>query len=125
MQKLLINYADQGFIRAQQENARSALTIGGFDQVICYGRHDLDLYFRWRNRRLLSESRGAGYWLWKPYITLRTLRQRLRDGDILAYCDSDARFVSCIDPLVQICLSQSEPRIVVFTRRRTHQPCLD
>jgi hypothetical protein len=115
MRKILINYADRGFVCAQRQNVDSGRTIGGFNDVFRYGRRDLGLYFRWRNRRILSSPRGAGYWLWKPYITLLTLKHRMRDGDILVYSDSDARFVSRIDPLVTICLSQSEPRIVVFT----------
>jgi hypothetical protein len=120
MQKILINYADQGFVGAQRENAHSALTIGGFDRVIRYGRRDLGAYFRWRHRRILRLRRGAGYWLWKPYITLLTLKRHMRDGDILVYCDSDARFVNSIDPLVPICLSRAEPRIVVFTLEDEH-----
>jgi hypothetical protein len=120
MKKILINYADRGFVCAQQENAHSGQTIGDFDRVIRYGRRDLGLYFRWRHRRILRKPRGAGYWLWKPYITLLTLKRHMRDGDILVYCDSDARFVSSIDPLVSICLSQFEPRIVVFTLEDEH-----
>lgn len=30
--------------------------------------------------------RGYGYWIWKPYVVLKAL-SRLRDGDILFYCD--------------------------------------
>ena len=34
-----------------------------------------------------SNRRGFGYWIWKPYILLRKLRN-VRDGDIVFYCDA-------------------------------------
>jgi hypothetical protein len=120
MQKVLINYADRGYVISQRENAQTGLEIGGFDKVIQYSRKDLGLWMRWRHRNILRESRGAGYWLWKPYIVLFTLKRCLHDGDILVYCDSDARFVSSIDPLVEICTKQAEPQIVVFTLEDEH-----
>ena len=32
-------------------------------------------------------QRGAGYWIWKPYIIWKTL-QDVEDGDIVCYIDS-------------------------------------
>jgi len=120
MQKVLINYADKGFVASQRENTKTGLEIGGFDRVIQYGRRDLGLWVRWRHRRILHEQRGAGYWLWKPYIVLLTLKRHMRDGDVLAYCDSDARFVNSIEPLVSICAQQAAPEILVFTLEDAH-----
>lgn len=34
-----------------------------------------------------SHSRGHGYWLWKPYLILKTLRE-MKDGDVLVYADA-------------------------------------
>jgi hypothetical protein len=123
MRKILINYADRGFRRGQQENEASGLAMGNFDQVISYGRRDLGLWFRWRHRRILRQPRGAGFWLWKPYLVLRTLRRHMRDGDILAYCDSDGLFVNPIDPLVSICLQLRDPQILLFTLEDEHINC--
>jgi len=115
MKKILINYADRGFLGAQLENAKTGLAIGGFDQAISYRRRHLGYRFRWRHRRILRQERGAGYFLWKPYLILRTLKRRMNDGDILVYCDSDARFVNAIDPLLPLLFAQPEPRIVAFS----------
>jgi len=42
--------------------------------------------FYLENKKILDEKRGAGYWLWKPYIIYETLSS-LNDGDILVYQD--------------------------------------
>lgn len=42
--------------------------------------------FYLENKKILDEKRGAGYWLWKPYIIYETLLS-LKDGDILLYQD--------------------------------------
>jgi len=34
-----------------------------------------------------KNKRGFGYWIWKPYIILNTIRN-MKDGDILMYLDS-------------------------------------
>lgn len=36
---------------------------------------------------ILENPRGFGYWIWKPYIILKKLRE-LPEGDILLYCDA-------------------------------------
>jgi hypothetical protein len=119
MQKIAISYADRGFVAAQRENARTALSVGGFDTALCYRRHHLGLWFRWRRRRILRQPRGAGYWVWKPYLIRHTLRQ-MRDGDILFYSDCDARFVSSIDPLLPILSGLADPGIIVFSLEDFH-----
>jgi len=42
--------------------------------------------FYLENKKILDEKKGAGYWLWKPYIIYETLLS-LNDGDILFYQD--------------------------------------
>lgn len=36
---------------------------------------------------VLNNSRGYGYWLWKPYIIMKTL-EKINYNDILLYCDA-------------------------------------
>lgn len=43
------------------------------------------------NADILNQSRGGGYWLWKPYIIHKTL-QKLNENDILFYIDSTYYF---------------------------------
>ena len=96
---VLINFADKDYIEARQLQRATALTIGNIDKVIEYSFDDIDDVFKERNKRILSLSRGAGYWIWKPYLILKTLLT-LEDDDILVYCDSAMAFVSSIYPYI-------------------------
>jgi hypothetical protein len=96
---VLINFADKGYINARQLQKDTALTIGNIDKVIEYSFDDIDDVFKERNKRILSHWRGAGYWIWKPYLILKTLLT-LDDEDILVYCDSAISFVSSIYPYI-------------------------
>jgi hypothetical protein len=44
-----------------------------------------------KNIEILSEPKGAGYWLWKPYIILKTL-EKIPENDIVFYLDVDHYF---------------------------------
>ncbi len=102
MQTILINYADDNFRRRQRFNAYTAITKGGVDRCDMYRADDLDHDFVRRNRFLLSMSRGAGLWLWKPYIILHAL-ERAEDGDAIFYCDSGSEILQDLGPLVDVC----------------------
>ena len=98
-QKVLINFADKGYENSRKSQKESATTLGNIDKVIEYSLNDMDQQFKDENKEILSESRGAGYWLWKPYFILKTLNT-LNDGDILIYCDTAMQFVSSIDKYI-------------------------
>ncbi len=107
MRKVLINYADGLFAKSQQLNTESGLTIAGFQQAFAYQFSDIDRRFLAENRWTLTRSKGAGYWLWKPYFILKTL-QELSAGDILFYCDAGASFINSIDPLVEVSIDTGQ-----------------
>src|SRR3990172_10896734 len=103
--KILINYADTRFIESQKLNSSTGLNVGGFDRVISYGRKDIDEPFYQQNKSILDSRRGAGYWLWKPYIILKALEQSNND-DIIFYCDSGSYFIDSMKPLFKLLESQ-------------------
>jgi hypothetical protein len=49
--------------------------------------------FYQENIEILSEPKGAGYWLWKPYIILKTL-EKIPENDIVFYMDVDHYFIA-------------------------------
>lgn len=108
---VLLNYATPEFKQAQLRNARTGKEIGGFDRVISCGPKDLSRRFRRQNSQVLSEKRGGGLWLWKPYIILKTLK-KLKEEDIVFYCDAGAHFISAAKPLIT--LAQTEHDIICF-----------
>lgn len=110
--KLLINFGNSCYYHSQKINGKSGLAVGGFDQVICYTPKDIDSTFRQQNQKILSQKRGAGYWLWKPYFIQKTL-ETLKWGDYLFYCDAGAHFIASIDPLIKIC-EKSHQDLIVF-----------
>jgi hypothetical protein len=51
------------------------------------------------NRALLSQSRGLGYWSWKPFIILERLRQLERG--VLVYADAGIEFVGDVNEIIK------------------------
>jgi hypothetical protein len=96
----LVNFATRPFRESQRRNAETGVAVGGVDRVEAFGPRDLDPRFRRTNRAILGNQRGAGLWLWKPYLVERTLRT-LRPGDWLFYSDSGAYFVDSVAHLVE------------------------
>lgn len=88
--KYFINYASGGFFNSQNEGLRSAKSFGF--ESIGYTDNDIDNDFKSKYSTILNSKRGAGYWIWKPYIILDMLN-KMSDGDYLIYMDSGARFV--------------------------------
>ena len=72
-----------------------------------YRPSDLPAEFKNSNQRVLKVKRGAGLWLWKPYIILDTL-SKLSAGDAVIYCDSGAIVRKDLNPLVDTCRNQTE-----------------
>ena len=63
-----------------------------------------------RNPEIMQSRRGAGYWLWKPWLLLETLRDSPA-GSLVLYTDAALTFVS--DPTPMLALAQAHP-IVLF-----------
>jgi len=58
-----------------------------------------------RNKNILERKRGAGYWLWKPYLIFQEL-YLARDGDIIVYSDALVNFVANISYLIELTAKQ-------------------
>ena len=63
------------------------------------------------NKAILDLARGAGYWLWKPFIISETLKE-MEEGDCLIYSDSGIEVVADLTPLFRIAL---ERELVFFS----------
>lgn len=58
--------------------------------------HNLSATFKESHASILNRPRGAGYWIWKPYIIQQTLAEA-NEGDVVLYMDSRYLFLS--DPI--------------------------
>lgn len=106
-----ISFADEKFKSSQQFNAKMAKKFGA-DKVIKYGPNDIDSAFISQNCEIWNNSRGYGYWLWKPYLTLKTLRE-LNNDDYLIYMDAGACFTDSIHLLTDV-MDRDGTDIMIF-----------
>lgn len=90
-----ITFATDNYLENAKELCESALCKGLFDTAKIYSYKDIDNVFLSKNRHILSNKRGAGFWLWKPYIIQQHL-SIIENDDILCYCDSSYLFLKDI-----------------------------
>lgn len=100
MKKYHINYANGRYLKAQEYCSQSAKAVG-FDEVISFSINDIDRDFLEKNIKILSQPRGAGYWIWKPYFIKKTL-EKINDGDLLVYSDSGSYYQNSVQPLIDL-----------------------
>lgn len=91
--KYFISYGDEKFSKSLKIAGLMAKFVGGFDKIKLYGPADLNSNFVKSNKEILSIKRGAGLWLWKPYIIYETLLNEINDGDLVFYSDAGSFFV--------------------------------
>jgi len=96
---LFINYADARFRSKQIACLFTARLFSGFDCFKGYRPEDIDDSFRLKNQKILSSNRGAGYWLWKPYILNKAL-ELVSEGDFIFYSDSACFILGSLLPFV-------------------------
>ena len=102
--KILINYASAvpEYVHCRRMNTATGYAMGGFDKVIEYSPEGLlDEDFRRKNEHILKYKKGAGYWLWKPYIVRKTLEE-MGEEDFLFYSDARGLFLGPIDPFIEL-----------------------
>jgi len=105
-----INYANELFYNAQKLNTRTAKRKGKVDKVWEYYPDSIDKDFAEKHKDILSQKRGDGYWLWKPYIILDAI-DKIKDGDYLIYTDSGTIYTDKVKHLTD-CLRSTD--ILVF-----------
>lgn len=87
MNFFLLTYADKKFEEKQSNLIRFSQDNNIFDGYFTCNRESLiktDFYKE--NKEILDSERGGGYWLWKPYFILESLKQ-VEYGDCVFYID--------------------------------------
>lgn len=108
--KILINYADKQYEPARKWNTLTGRYIAKFDKVYEYTPNDIDQSFAKLHHDILSQKRGNGLWLWKPYFVNKVLSD-CTDGDIIFYCDSGSFFIGGGEGIITN-LSDTQPLFV-------------
>ena len=63
-----------------------------FDHHHVFSPEDIDNDFFEKHKSILSQPRGAGYWLWKPYFIKKVI-ESVEDNDIIFYVDAGNIFI--------------------------------
>lgn len=87
----------------------------GADQSVIYHASDLDSNWVHYNSHILRHERGAGYWLWKPYIIDLEL-QAMKDGDFLIYTDAGVEITNDLSILTKL-----DKDILLFRNMYIHE----
>ncbi len=61
----------------------------GFDDIHAFEPGAIDPVFFQAHASIFQHGKGGGYWLWKPYFMLETMK-RAAEGDWIVYVDSGA-----------------------------------
>ena len=107
---ILLSYASGRFVETQDYQMTTARRVGGLKHRRACSPRDIPHHYREQHRKIFTQKRGDGYWLWKPFLIRQTMAG-MRDGDVLFYCDSGSYFISPADPLIQ--LAAREPSGII------------
>jgi hypothetical protein len=109
-----ITYANGDMSISGVKCSESALAYG-CDRTTLYTPRDIDKVFRTEHNDIISEPRGAGYWLWKPYVIEQAL-SKIIIGETLVYTDAGLLFEANVNGLIQ----SMDSDIMVFGNRWRH-----
>lgn len=90
---IFVTYANEKYAPARHLCAKMAKVAGGFDKVLEFGPEDVDDRFRQANAQSFGHERGAGLWVWKPYIIYKVLKEVAQEGDVVFYADAGTFFI--------------------------------
>lgn len=93
---------------------RTAKDTGNFDYVLHYKYSNISESFKSINNDITTYWRGAGYWIWKPWIILNTMLNIGKPCDIICYCDAGSWWNNTAKPLFEL-TTKIKYGIMVFT----------
>ncbi len=85
----LVSYADENFVEQQEFLHR--IHKEGFVHHPYTRKNLVKTKFYQENKELLDQAKGAGWWLWKPYYILETLKSA-ETNDFIIYSDCGDMF---------------------------------
>jgi len=80
--KILITYGHNCCNGSKSRAVEAAVNDGKMDYAEALDLSTVSVPLQMSHQDILRMRRGAGYWLWKPYIILQTLQYKLNDGDL-------------------------------------------
>lgn len=97
----VVNYANgEPYETYRKVNSKTAKWFGKADKVIEYSFKDISHDFIDAHKNIFAYKRGAGLWLWKPYLIFKAL-EGINDGDLLMYLDAGTTVIGDLHYLVR------------------------
>lgn len=82
-----VTFADSKYAKTLARIEHEAVNTHAFSHVHTFSENDLGNQFWDKHRSFVeSHSRGFGYWIWKPWVVMKTL-EKAADGDVIVYAD--------------------------------------
>lgn len=95
-----VTYADDRMKKSAVICAQ-AMKKHGVDKVWSQNPDTIGNDFKRMNAGVLSQERGAGYWIWKSYFIDKAMNeQSVNDGDYIVYADAGVEFVAPISHVI-------------------------
>jgi hypothetical protein len=103
MKKYFLSYGTSynSYSHMRDKNAETFLKFNNFDRYFLLDENSINKDYYFNHRDILTSNRGAGYWLWKPYLINKVL-STLEYNDILMYCDSSISQVASLDSVLSL-----------------------
>jgi hypothetical protein len=118
-QKYFITFGSNQYVNSANRIIKEAENFKIFSSIKAYFNADLEKYEEFWNQHknfIKQNSRGGGYWVWKSFLILETLKN-IEDNDILVYCDAGCELkISGLDRLKEYfnMVNESEYGILNF-----------
>lgn len=109
---VLVSYADGPEVFFKNQNALTWSAINrGIDVVLNYRRGQIDSQFYEKNKEILTQKVGAGFWLWKPYFILKAM-ETFPDDTVILYADSGVVFTDSLEKVLDVIINQNKILLV-------------
>jgi len=114
MKKIHISFGNETYYKSLDLLEKTSIEIGKVDQFIRYTQAQLKTEDFWRkNEYILTKPRGAGYWIWKPYIILKTF-ELIENGDCVLYSDAGLKVIDNLNPLFDVISNHPHGGKIIF-----------
>ena len=106
-----VTYGDNLYATSRYRIINEALKLDVFETCYAYTPDRLGQTFKDRFKALLKQKRGGGYWCWKPYAVLKTLKN-IPENHWIFYADAGCSFIperkGQISALIELMESQGK-----------------
>jgi hypothetical protein len=100
------SYGDKKYDKSLALLESTCMQIGKADGFFRYTQEWLKTTeFYLKNRFVLDRPRGAGYWIWKPYVMLESFK-KIEDGDVLMYVDAGVKVDNNLTTLKELAIEK-------------------